>query len=852
MLWAFAITSIALFMTTLDNLVVTTALPVIRHDLHASLSGLEWMVNAYTLTFAVLLLTGAALGDRFGRRRIFVIGLAIFTGGSALAALAGSANELIAARAIQGLGGAIVLPLTLTILSAAVPPNRRGVALGAWGGIGGLAVALGPLVGGAIVQGISWQWIFWLNVPFGLVLIPLALSKLQETHGSNSRLDLPGLALSAAGLLAIVWGLVRGNDAGWTSVEVVSTLLGGATVLAVFVVWELRAAAPMLPMRFFRNRTFTAANVASLFMFVGMFGSIFLLAQYFQTVQGASPLQSGLRILPWTAMPILIAPIAGLLSDRIGGRPIMASGLALQAAGLAWIGAILTTTLPYSSIVIPFALSGIGMAMYFAPVANVVLSSVKPEEEGQASGANNAIRELGGVFGVAVMAAVFSHYGGYQTPDSFVQGVTPALYIGAAIVAIGAAAALFIPRRRKTSAEAPKGERSGRTTRRVSLAVGVVLLSVIVVSAAAAATTTASTRQGAAEPVLVVPAPTGPYAVGTRSTELVDRSRREPGTNGRKPRSFVMQLWYPRAAGRGRRESYMPPKVAAFVAADAGLPASILTRVKLTAIFDAAPRRRAGGWPVVLFSTGYGVERQLYTGLVQDLASHGYVVAAIDHPHDANIVSFPDGHTVSIGKVGEKPNAISDALTVRIADTRYVLDTLTRLNRDSRNGAFSGMFNLAHIGMFGHSLGGATAAATMLLDRRLDAGLDMDGSLFGKVAVTGLEKPFMLFSADPGFRREPNLAQFWGHLRGPRYAVDFAGAAHFAFSDLVFLVSQLAGTREAAAQARIRPLVGTVSPTVAYAAERAYVLAYFDRELRNRGPIPTRIDSFPRVRATDR
>src|SRR4249920_108713 len=255
--WTFAITAIALFMVALDNLVVTTALPVIRRDLGSSLQDLEWMVNAYTLTFAVLLLTGAALGDRFGRRRLFAIGLAIFTGGSALAALAGSANALIAARAIQGLGGAIVLPLTLTILSAAVPPNRRGVALGAWGGIGGLAIALGPLVGGAIVQGISWQWIFWLNVPFGLVLIPLALRKLQETHGSNGRLDLPGLALSAAGLLAIVWGLVRGNDAGWTSVEVVSALLGGAAVLALFVLWELRTAAPMLPMRFFRNRTFT-------------------------------------------------------------------------------------------------------------------------------------------------------------------------------------------------------------------------------------------------------------------------------------------------------------------------------------------------------------------------------------------------------------------------------------------------------------------------------------------------------------------------------------------------------------------------------------------------------------------
>src|SRR6266516_2960192 len=395
MLWTFAITSIALFMVTLDNLVVTTALPVIRRELDASLQGLEWTVNAYTLTFAVLLLTGAALGDRFGRRRLFVLGLGIFTGASAFAALAPSIEALNAARALQGIGGAIVTPLTLTLLSAAVPAEKRGLALGAWGGIGGLAVALGPLVGGAIVQGISWQWIFWLNVPFGLLLI----------------------------------------------------------VLALFVLWELRAEAPMLPMRFFRNVTFSAANAASLLMFFGMFGSIFLLAQYFQTVQGSSPLQSGLRILPWTAMPIFIAPIAGVLSDRIGGRPIMAAGLALQAAGLAWIAAILTTTLPYSSIIAPCVLSGVGMAMYFAPVANVVLSAVKPEEEGQASGANNAIRELGGVFGVAVLASLFSHYGGYQSGASFVHGVTPALYIGAAIVAVGAAAALFIPRQRKSQAE---------------------------------------------------------------------------------------------------------------------------------------------------------------------------------------------------------------------------------------------------------------------------------------------------------------------------------------------------------------------------------------------------------------
>jgi EmrB/QacA subfamily drug resistance transporter len=449
------ITSVALFMTTLDNLVVTTALPVIRHDLHAGLSGLEWTVNAYTLTFAVLLITGAALGDRFGRRRLFVIGLGIFTLGSAAAALAPSIEVLIAARAVQGLGGAIVTPLTLTILSAAVPAERRGLVLGAWGGISGLAVAIGPLVGGAVVEGISWQWIFWLNVPIGLALIPLAALRLRESRGPNDSLDLPGLGLASAGLFGIVWGLVRGNQLGWASTEIVATLTGGAALLALFVLWELRAPAPMLPMRFFRNRTFAAANAASLLMFFGMFGSIFLLAQFFQTVQGYSPLSAGLRILPWTMMPIFVAPIAGALSDRIGGRPLMATGLALQAAGLAWLATVGSATAPYSVFVAPFIISGIGMALYFAPVANVVLSSVRPEEEGQASGANNAIRELGGVFGVAVLASVFSHYGGYGSGQSFVDGLNPAIYAGAGVVALGAAAALAIKRTRREAVYEP-------------------------------------------------------------------------------------------------------------------------------------------------------------------------------------------------------------------------------------------------------------------------------------------------------------------------------------------------------------------------------------------------------------
>jgi EmrB/QacA subfamily drug resistance transporter len=448
-IWTFVITSVALFMATLDNLVVTTSLPVIRADLGASIEDLEWTVNAYTLSFAVFLLTGAALGDRFGRRRLFVIGLGIFTGASVAAALAPSVDALIAARAVQGLGGAIVTPLTLTILSAAVSPEKRGVALGAWGGIGGLAVASGPLVGGAVVEGISWQWIFWLNVPIGLVLIPLAYFRLKETHGPSTRLDLPGLALASTGLLGIVWGLVRGNAVGWSSPEIVGSLTIGAILTAAFVLWELRSPAPMLPMRFFRSRAFTAANIASLFMFFGMFGAIFLLAQFLQTVQGYGPLDAGLRILPWTAMPIFIAPIAGALSDRIGGRPLMATGLALQAIGLGWLAAVSTPTVPYAELVPAFVISGIGMALFFAPVANVVLSAVSPREEGQASGANNAIRELGGVFGVAVLASVFSSYGGYESGQAFVDGLGPAVWVGAIVVALGAVAALFIPRKRR-------------------------------------------------------------------------------------------------------------------------------------------------------------------------------------------------------------------------------------------------------------------------------------------------------------------------------------------------------------------------------------------------------------------
>jgi EmrB/QacA subfamily drug resistance transporter len=444
--WTLAIVSVALFMTTLDNLVVTMALPSIHHSLGASLESLEWTVNAYTLSYAVLLLTGAALGDRFGRKRTFIGGLALFTAASAAAALAPSADALIAARAVQGIGAAIVTPLTLTLLSEEVEPERRGLALGIWSGVAGLGVALGPVVGGAVVDGISWHWIFWLNVPVGVALAPLALSRLRESRGPSRALDLPGLALASLGWLGLTFGVIRGHALGWTSATILASLLGGAALVAAFVAWELRAPAPMLPMRFFRSRAFAATNAVSLAMYFGVFGSIFLLAQFFQVAQGYSPLESGLRTLPWTAMPMLVAPWAGLLSDRIGSRPLMALGLALQAAGIAIVASISTPDVAYGSLVVPFIMAGTGMALVFAPAANAVLGAVRPSEAGQASGATNAIRELGGVMGIAVLASVFSAHGSYASPAAYNSGLTAAVWVGVAVLAAGALIALLVPR----------------------------------------------------------------------------------------------------------------------------------------------------------------------------------------------------------------------------------------------------------------------------------------------------------------------------------------------------------------------------------------------------------------------
>ena len=455
-LWALGIGSAAVFMVTLDNLVVSTALPTIRRDLHASLQSLEWTVNAYTLTFAVLLLTGAALGDRFGRRRLLAIGVSLFTVASAAAALAPTATTLVIARAAQGVGGAIVMPLTLTVISAAVPKEKRTQALGVWGGVAGLAVALGPVVGGAIVDGISWQWIFWLNVPFGIVLVPLILRNLDESYGGVARkLDLKGLALASAGLFGMVWGVVRSQELGWTSGEVVFAIVAGAVGVTIFLFWEWSTEAPMLPLRLFANRTFALANASTFLMYLGFFGVVFLMSQYLQYAHGYSPLGAGVRLLPWTLMPMLVAPIAGTLAARIGERPLLASGLTLIAVSIFWFASVATADTSYATILPALVVGGVGCGLFWAPSASIVFASVAEAEEGVASGANNSIRELGGVFGVAVLTSIFSRHGSFVSPEAFVRGMHPAFYVGGVLVAIAAATAFALPRRSRTVALEP-------------------------------------------------------------------------------------------------------------------------------------------------------------------------------------------------------------------------------------------------------------------------------------------------------------------------------------------------------------------------------------------------------------
>jgi EmrB/QacA subfamily drug resistance transporter len=449
--WVIALTGIGSLMAALDTLVVSTALNTIRLDLGASVEQLEWTVNAYNLSFAVLLIPAAALGDRYGRRRLYAAGLVLFTAASAACAIAPGVGWLIGARAVQGFGGALLLTLALALLSAAFPPERRGAAIGIFSAITGISVASGPLVGGAVVEGIDWEWIFWLNVPIGLLAAPFVLTRIRESFGSDTGLDIGGLALVTGGAFGIVWGLVRGNAAGWDSLEVVGTLAAGVLLVAAFIAWELRAREPMLPMGFFRSRAFTGGNAAIFFTFASLFTGVFFFAQLLQTVLGYGPLDAGLRLLPWTATFITVAPIVGNLVDRIGERPFMVGGLLLQAAGLAWIAVIAEPDMAYGELVAPLIVAGVGVSMAIPSGQNSVLGSVALEAVGKAAGANSMMRELGGVFGIAVAVAVFAGAGGYVSAAAFTDGFAAAIGVAAALSLAGAVAGLALPGRREAT-----------------------------------------------------------------------------------------------------------------------------------------------------------------------------------------------------------------------------------------------------------------------------------------------------------------------------------------------------------------------------------------------------------------
>jgi EmrB/QacA subfamily drug resistance transporter len=446
--------SIPVFMATLDNLVVTNALPVLHEKLGAGVEELQWVVNAYTLSFATFMLLAVGLGDRFGRRRVFLAGLAIFTLASAAAALSSDPTQLIAARAVQGLGSAAIMPLSLTLLVGSVSTARRPLAIGIWGGVSGLGVALGPLIGGAVVEGWNWQAIFWLNVPVGIVSLPLVLLALPNSFGARVRADVVGLLLSGIGLLALVFGIVRGNDAGWSSAEVLAPLVGGAALLVAFVLWESRSASPLLPLRLFHDRSFTVANITGFAFSFGIFGSVFILIQFLQVVQGHSPLEAGVMTMPWTLAPMFVAPLAGMLAPRLGTRTLMVTGLALLTAGMFWLAAVLSANVSYAMMVPGFIAAGIGMGLVFAPMSTAVLANMHPHDHAKASGANSTLREVGVALGVAVLTAVFTGAGGQLTPTGYVDAAIPAIYVGAAVLVVATLAALWLPSRSRARAVA--------------------------------------------------------------------------------------------------------------------------------------------------------------------------------------------------------------------------------------------------------------------------------------------------------------------------------------------------------------------------------------------------------------
>ncbi|RXH18346.1 DHA2 family efflux MFS transporter permease subunit [Bradyrhizobium guangzhouense] len=452
--WVLGVTALASFMMALDAMIITTAFAAIRADFGSPVETLQWTVNAFNLTFAVLLLSGAALGDRFGRRRMFATGIALFVVASAACALAGNATALIVARALQGAGAALVMPLAMAILSGTFGREERARALGIFSSLTGCALIIGPAIGGFITEHFGWRWVFWINLPIGLIAIALVLARLRESFGPAAALDIPGLSLVALAALALVWSLLRGNAVGWASAEVMGSLLSGLVFTAAFVLWELRAAAPMVPMRLFASRALAAGMSASVLFYAAMYGVLFLLPQFLQTALGFDAFSAGLRLLPWTATLFVTAPIAGAVVNRLGERPLVVTGLLMQAIGLGWIAEIASPTVDYSALVAPLVLAGVGVSMAMPAAQNAILSSVAVAEMGKASGVFNMGRFLGGMFGIAALVASFSAHGGAYSAAHFDSGFAAAMRLAATLSLAGAIAGCFLPARRRAAVAA--------------------------------------------------------------------------------------------------------------------------------------------------------------------------------------------------------------------------------------------------------------------------------------------------------------------------------------------------------------------------------------------------------------
>lgn len=459
------LTAVAALLVGVDALVVATALSAMRADLGASLEQLEWTVNAYVLTFAVSMMTAAALGDRFGRRRLFGVGLYLFAAASAACALAPGAGTLIAARAAQGVGAALIMPLALTLLSEAFPPAARAKAIGLFTGVIGLGVPLGPLLGGAIVEGVAWRWIFWLNLPIALAVAALARTRVRESHGPPAAIDLPGLGLVTGAAFALVWGLVRGNAAGWTSVEVLVALVAGVALTTAFVRWELRAPAPMLPMGLFRSPAFAGGNAAMFLMWGSALGSVFFMAQFLQTGLGHGPLAAGIGLMPWGAVTVFLPPVVGRLVGRVGARPLVVSGLALHAVAMTWIAAVASPDLAYWELAAPLVLSGVGISLASPALVSAVMGAVAPPLLGKASGTLSTLRQLGGAFGVAIVVAGFAEAGGYGSPQAFSDGFEVAIAASAALSLVGALTGAALPSVRRSALATVAAGRNGNVPR---------------------------------------------------------------------------------------------------------------------------------------------------------------------------------------------------------------------------------------------------------------------------------------------------------------------------------------------------------------------------------------------------